>query len=172
MVDHVPLGLRPEPPKPRLPALTLLVGRITTIKLAYWGGLTVFEAGLPYVSGRPIAERLPISYAAVALATLLATLWAVRAARASDRRIGRLVRSIPTVGVAFVAATVVASPASIPLLLIELQRSLEGCAPQTSCHAETIGLWVAVVALGTLLIPAVFAAAMRGEDTSPHTLDA
>jgi len=165
VVDHLPLT--PEPPKPRLPTLTLLIGRITTIKLAYWGGLTLFEAGLPHLSARPIAERLPLSYAAVAVATLVATLWAVWAARASDLRVGRLVRSIPTVGVAFVAATVVASPASIPLLLIELQRSLEGCAPQTSCHAETIGMWVTVVALGTLLIPAVFAAAMRGEEAGP-----
>jgi len=167
VVDHVPLNAVPEPPKPRLPTLTLLIGRITTIKLAYWGGLTLFEVSLPHLSARPIAERLPLSYAAVAVATLVATLWAVWAARASDLRVGRLVRSIPTVGVAFVAATVVASPASIPLLLIELQRSLEGCAPQTSCHAETIGMWVTVVALGTLLIPAVFAAAMRGEEAGP-----
>ncbi len=162
MVDHLPLTAA-ERPKPHLPALTLLVGRITTIKLAYWGGLTVFELGLPHVTSRPIAERLPVTYAAAALATLLAVVWAAWAARANDRRIGRLVRSIPTVGVAFVAAAVVASPASIPLLLVELQRSLEGCAPQTTCHAEAIGLWLAVVAAGTLLIPAVFAVAMRGE---------
>lgn len=163
-MDHVPLA-RPERPRPHLSTLTLLVGRITTIKLTYWAALTVVELALPRILDRPIDERLPFSYGASIALGVLAAAWAAWAARAGDRRLGRLARSIPTIGTAFAAATVVASPASVPLLLVERQRSIEGCAPQATCHLEAIVLWVAVFAIGTVLIPAAFAAGMRAEPT-------
>ena len=58
-------------------------------------------------------------------------------------------------------ASVVAAPASLPLLLIERQRSIEGCAQQLTCNATALVLWVAVFAIGFLVIPAVFALALR-----------
>ena len=157
MVDHVPL--EPELPRPRLPALTLLVGRITTIKLTYWASLTAWELALGF-TGWPYADRFPVSVAVAAIATALACVWAAYSARALDRRAGGLERSIPTVATTFIAATVVASPASLPLLIVERQHSVEGCAPAV-CHWEAIWYWVATVAIGTILIPLVFAVRMR-----------
>jgi len=157
MVDHVPL--EPDLPRPRLPALTLLVGRITTIKLTYWASLTAWELALG-LTGWPYADRLPVSVAVAAIATALACIWAAYSARALDRRAGGLERSIPTVATTFIAATVVASPASLPLLIVERQHSVEGCAPAV-CHWEAIWYWVATVAIGTILIPLVFAVRMR-----------
>jgi len=156
-VDHVPL--EPDLPRPRLPALTLLVGRITTIKLTYWASLTAWELALG-LTGSPYADRLPVSVAVAAIATALACVWAAYSARALDRRAGGLERSIPTVATTFIAATVVASPASLPLLIVERQHSVEGCAPAV-CHWEAIWYWVATVAIGTILIPLVFAVRMR-----------
>lgn len=151
---------QPEYPQPRLPALTLLVGRITTIKLAYWAALTVAEIAVG-LWDRPFDERFRASLAVGAGFTLVACAWAAWAARAADRRAGQLERSIPTVATAFIAASVVASPASLPLLIVERQRSIEGCVPAV-CHWESIWYWVAAVAIGTVLIPVVFAARMRG----------
>jgi hypothetical protein len=62
-----------------------------------------------------------------------------------------------------VAAKVVASPASLPLLIVERERSLEACGFGT-CHPEALLLWVAVLAIGTLLIPTVFAVSLRDVD--------
>lgn len=160
MVDHLPLAV-PQRPPPRLRTLTLLVGRMTTIKLAYWAALTAFELALPALAVAPIAERLPYTYAAAALLTAAALAWSVQAARAVDPRAGSLERSLPTVATTFVAASVVASPGSLPLLLIERQRSIEGCAGPSTCHGETLLLWAAVLAIGMVLIPAVFAASLR-----------
>jgi len=164
VVDHLPLAERPRRPRPHRNTLTLLVGRITTIKLAYWTAVTAFELALPRLVDAPSAGRLPFSIAAAALLLLGAMAWAVGSARAIDRRLGGLYRSVPTITTAFIAASVVASPASIPLLLIERQRSLEGCAPGITCSFVPLLLWVAVLAAGTVLIPAAFAFAMRAED--------
>jgi hypothetical protein len=87
--------------------------------------------------------------------------WAARSARQIDRRAGGIARSIPTVATAFVTASVVAAPASLPLLLIERQRSIEGCPGQLTCNPTALFLWVAVFAIGFLVIPAVFALALR-----------
>lgn len=135
------------------------MGRITTIKLAYWAALTASEVVLG-LADRPYAERLPISLVVGALFTLGAAAWAASAARAADRRVGRLERSIPTIATAFIAASVVASPASLPLLIVERQRSIEGCAPAV-CHWEAIWFWVASLAIGTIVIPFAFAIRMR-----------
>lgn len=134
---------------------------MTTIKLVYWAALTAFEIALPALASGPLVARLPYTYAAAALLTAGAVAWSVQAARAVDRRAGSLERSLPTVATTFVAASVVASPASLPLLLVERQRSIEGCAGPGSCHVETLVLWLAVLAIGMVLIPAVFAASLR-----------
>ena len=165
MVDHLPLAREPQPPLPRRHTLVLLVGRVTTIKLAYWAGLTLIEAALPLVYTSGFAERLPLSVAIAAVATTLTLAWARVAARAVDRVAGALTRSIPTVATTFVATTVVASPASLPLLILERERSLEGCTAGT-CHIEAIWYWVAVLVVGTIVIPAVFAASMRPDGSA------
>ena len=159
MVDDLPL----EAPLPRRATLTLLVGRVTTIKLAYWAAITVFEIALPFAYARPFAERWPLSVVFAAVASLGALVWARYAARLPDRRVGRLERSIPTVATTFAATTVVASPASLPLLIVERERSLEACGFGT-CHGEALLLWVAVLIVGTLVIPASFAASLRKLD--------
>lgn len=85
MVDDLPL----EFPRPRLPALALLVGRITTIKLAYWAAITAAELAIGFLA-RPFADRFAASLAVFAAMTLLAIWWAAASARAVDRRaIGR-----------------------------------------------------------------------------------
>lgn len=161
MVDHVPLD--PAPPPPSRATLTLLVGRVSTIKLGYWAALTLFEAILPLVDARPFVDRFGVSVAASALLSVVAIGWARRAARLPDRRAGVLSRSIPTIATTFAATTVVASPASLPLLILERQRSLEQCGIGT-CHPEAMLLWIAVLAVGTLVIPAAFAASLRPAD--------
>ena len=121
MVDHVPLDPRdPAAPRPQLRTLTLLVGRMTTIKLAYWAALTAWEIAAP--------------------------------------------RGL---GTAFATASVVAAPASIPLLLVERVRSAEGCAAQITCHSEAIWLWVATFLIGFLVLPAAFALALRPDTGGP-----
>jgi hypothetical protein len=130
---------------------------MTTIKLAYWAALTAFELVLPLALGVPIDQRLPVSFAAAALLSLGAIAWASVSARARDRRSGRLERSLATVATTFVAASVVASPASLPLLVIERQRSVEGCVALAACHLGAIGLWVATLIVGMVVVPAVFA---------------
>ena len=160
MVDHLPLGTEAQRPLPRHATLVLLVGRITTIKLAYWAALTVFELAIP-LDPQPRDERFGSSIAFAALATIVALFWARRSARTIDPRVGALSRSIPTIATTFAAATVVASPASLPLLLVERQRSIEGCLNLVTCHPETLWLWVATLAIGFLVIPAVFAASLR-----------
>ena len=61
----------------------------------------------------------------------------------------------------------VAAPASLPLLLIERQRSIEGCVPaQTTCNPTALFLWVAVFAIGVVLIPAAFAFALRRAESA------
>lgn len=157
MVDHVPLE---ELPRPRLPTLTLLVGRITTIKLVYWSALSAAEVALG-LWDRPLAQRFVVSVAAGLALTAGACVWAAFSARAVDRRAGALERSLPTVATAFIAASVVASPASLPLLIVERQRSVEGCYPAV-CHWEAIWYWVVALVVGTVLIPLVFAVRMRG----------
>jgi hypothetical protein len=159
VVDHVPLEPTEEPPRPRLPALTLLVGRITTIKLAYWAGLTAWEIALG-LTGWTYEQRFPISVIVAVALTALACIWAAFSARAVDSRAGTLERSIPTIATTFIAATAVASPASLPLLIVERGHSVEGCAPAV-CHWEAIWFWVAAVAIGTIVIPLVFALRMR-----------
>ncbi|MGH2500203.1 MAG: hypothetical protein ACRDF0_08970 [Candidatus Limnocylindria bacterium] len=136
---------------------------MTTIKLTYWAALTVFELALPHALERPIEERLPVSYGVTAALSALAVLWAVLSARAVDRRAGGLSRSLPTVATTFIAASVVASPASLPLLLIERARSVEGCVAPATCHLEAIALWVAMFAIGLVVIPAAFALALRAK---------
>jgi len=159
-VDHLPVAdPATEYPLPTRATLTLLVGRVTTIKLAYWAALTIVEAAIPLIDQRPFAERFPVSLAAVVLTSVVALAWARIAARAHDRRVGHLPRSIPTVATTFAATTVVASPASLPLLILERQRSLEACGFGT-CHGEALVLWVAILVVGTLAIPAVFAASL------------
>ena len=160
MVDHLPVGTDAQRPPPRQATLALLVGRITTIKLAYWTALTAFELALPLV-GAPQAQRFGSSVVFAGFATLSALFWARRSARAIDPRAGALSRSIPTIATTFAAATVVASPASLPLLLVERQRSIEGCAGLVTCHPEALWLWVATLLIGFVVIPAVFAASLR-----------
>lgn len=175
MVDHLPLARRPSRPRPHRSTLTLLVGRITTIKLAFWAAVTVVELALPAIVQAPLAVRLPVSGVVAALLAAGSMAWAVHAARAIDRRLGALDRSLPAIATAFIAASAVATPASIPLLLLERQRSLEGCAPGVTCHYVPVLLWVAVVAAGTVLIPLAFAAALPGRksgdrgDHGPHS---
>lgn len=149
----------PELPRPRLPTLTLLVGRITTIKLAYWSALTVAEIALG-ARVATFAERLPLSLAAALVASAVACAWAAWSARVSDPRLGELERSMPAVATAFIAASVVATPASLPLLFVEIQRASEGCGGGV-CHWEAVWYWVAAMAIGTALIPLVFALRMR-----------
>ena len=139
--------------------LTLLVGRVTTIKLAYWVGLTVFEALLPLLDPRPFADRFPWSIAAAVVGSLLALWWSRVSARAPDKRVGVLPRSIPTIATTFAATTVVASPACLPLLILERERSIEGCSFGT-CNGEALLMWVAILIVGTVAIPAVFAASL------------
>ncbi len=154
MVDHVPLDLRdPAAPRPQLRTLTLLVGRMTTIKLTYWAALTGWEIAAP--------RGLEILFAIVASAG--AILWSIRAARSIDRRSGGITRSIATLSTSFATASVVAAPASIPLLLVERVRSAEGCAAQITCHGEAIWLWVATFLIGFIVIPAAFALALKSE---------
>lgn len=160
MVDHLPVGTEAQRPPPRQATLALLVGRITTIKLAYWAALTLFELAL-VLDRRAPEERFSTSIAFAVVATLLALFWARRSARAIDRRVGGISRSIPTIATTFAAATVVASPASLPLLLVERQRSIEGCLGSVTCHPESLWLWVATLAIGFLLIPAMFASSLR-----------
>ena len=124
---------------------------MTTIKLAYWAALTAWELWAP--------RGWSVAFAA--LASIAAMLWAAWSARRIDARAGSIARSIPTIATAFVTASVVAAPASLPLLLIERQRSIEGCAGQLTCNGGALLLWVATFAIGFLLIPAVFAAALR-----------
>ena len=124
---------------------------MTTIKLTYWAALTVWELWGP--------RGWSIEFAVAASA--IAMIWAAWSARRVDRRAGAIARSIPTVATAFVTASVVAAPASLPLLLIERQRSIEGCAGQLTCNPTALYLWVAVFAIGFLVIPAVFALALR-----------
>ncbi len=161
MVDQVPLEAEPERPPPRPATLALLVGRVTTIKLAYWAALTVSELAIPGLFGAGVDDRLPISYAVTVAGTVLALLWARASARATDRRSGRLERSIPTIATTFAAASVVASPASLPLLIIERQRSIEDCVAGLTCHIAPLWLWAAMLAIGLVAIPAVFAASLR-----------
>ncbi len=159
MVDHLPLrtGGSIQRPRPHHHSLVLLVGRMTTIKLAYWAALTVVELVLPAADSAAIDQRLPISFAAAAVLSIGAVLWARVSARVTDRRSGRLERSLATVATTFVAASVVASPASLPLLVIERQRSVEGCPALVACHLEAIVLWVVTLVIGMAVIPAVFA---------------
>ena len=124
---------------------------MTTIKLAYWAALTVWELWGP--------RGWSIAFAAAASGVAMA--WAAWSARQVDARAGAIGRSIPTIATAFVTASVVAAPASLPLLLIERQRSIEGCAQQLTCNPTALVLWVAVFAIGFLVIPAVFALALR-----------
>ncbi len=151
MVDQLPLD-DPARPRPHLRTLNLLVGRMTTIKLAYWAALTAWELGGPRGWSIPFASA----------ASALAMAWAAWSARRTDAQAGSIARSFPTVATAFVTASVVAAPASLPLLLIERQRSIEGCVPaQTTCNPTALLLWVAVFAIGFVLIPAAFALALR-----------
>lgn len=154
MVDQVPLD-DPERPRPHLRTLNLLVGRMTTIKLAYWAALTAWELGGPRGWSIPAAAAL----------SAIAMSWAAWSARRIDARAGSIARSLPTVATTFVTASVVAAPASLPLLLIERQRSIEGCIPaQSTCDPAALFLWVAVFAIGFILIPAAFALALRRAD--------
>lgn len=150
---------RPPYPKPRIHTLTLLVGRITTIKLAYWVALAAAEL---YLGTRILLfeERFPVSVAVAVVATLLAASWAAWSARRADRRLGILERSVPAIATTFIAASVVATPASLPLLFVEVQRAGEGCA-RGICHWEAIWYWVGTVAIGTVIIPLVFALRMK-----------
>jgi hypothetical protein len=150
-----------QSPLPRQKTLALLVGRITTIKLAYWAALTLIELALPQVLDHGFTERFPLSIALATVTTLLALAWARWQARLIDPRAGGIERGFATIATTFAAASVVASPASLPLLLIERARSLEGCAPGISCHLEAVLLWVALFAVGFVLIPAVFAVSLR-----------
>ena len=124
---------------------------MTTIKLAYWAALTVWELWAP--------RGWSVTFAAAASAAAMA--WAAWSARQVDARAGAIGRSIPTVATAFVTASVVAAPGSLPRLLIERQRSIEGCAQQLTCNPTALVLWVCVFGIGFLVIPAVFALALR-----------
>ncbi len=148
-------------PLPRQKTLALLVGRVTTIKLGYWAALTLIELALPRFLDQGFTERFPLSIALAAVTTLLALAWARWQARVIDRRAGGIESGFATIATTFAAASVVASPGSLPLLLVERARSLEGCAPGVSCHLEAILLWVALFAVGFVLIPAVFAFSLR-----------
>ena len=150
MVDQLPLDA-PEAPRPRFRTLNLLVGRMTTIKLAYWATLTVWELWGPRGWSVPFAAG----------ASAVAIAWAAWSARRVDRRAGAIGRSVPTIATAFVTASVVAAPASLPLLLVERQRSIEGCAAQLTCYPVALYLWVAVFGIGFLVIPAAFALSLR-----------
>ena len=162
MVDELSLSEGDQQrPLPRQKTLALLVGRITTIKLAYWAALTLVELTLPRVLDRGFTERFPLSIALAAVITALTLAWARWQARVIDRDAGGIERGVATVATSFVAASVVASPASLPLLLIERTRSLEGCTAGITCHLEAIVLWVALFAVGFVLIPAVFALSLR-----------
>lgn len=160
MVDQLPVGPAPDAPLPTRASLSLLVGRVTTIKLAYWAALTAFEVVLPFLVARPFAERFPISVVVAVVVSGLALVWSLRMGRLPDRHAGPLVRSIPTVATTFAATTVVASPASLPLLILERERSLEACGFGT-CHGEALVLWIAILVVGTLLIPVAFAAGLH-----------
>ncbi len=137
------------------------MGRVTTIKLGYWAALTAFELALPIALRGAFADRFGLSIAFALVATAASLVWANRSARAIDRRLGALPRSIPTIATTFAAASVVASPASLPLLLVERQRSIEDCARLATCHAEALWLWVLTLVVGFVVIPAVFAASLR-----------
>ena len=151
MVDQLPLD-GPERPRPHFRTLNLLVGRMTTIKLAYWAALTAWELAGPRGWAVPFAAGT----------SALAMTWAAWSARRIDERAGSIERSFPAIATAFVTASVVAAPASLPLLLVERQRSIEGCVPvQTTCAPAALYLWVAVFAIGFVVIPAVFALALR-----------
>lgn len=138
----------------------MLVGRVSTIKLAYWAAITLAELALPFLYGGDIATRFRLSIAVAALGSLGALVWARRAARLADPRAGVLTRTIPTVATTFAATTVVASPASLPLLILERTRSLEGCGFGT-CHEEALVLWIAVLVIGTIAIPGMFVASLQ-----------
>ncbi len=130
---------------------------MTTIKLAYWAALTAWELWGP----RGWSIQLAV------LTSILAMAWAAWSARRIDARAGSIARSFPTVATAFVTASVVAAPASLPLLLIERQRSIEGCLPaQTTCHPAALFLWIAVFAIGFVVIPAAFALALRRSEAA------
>lgn len=159
MVDE--LSVTERRPLPRQKTLALLVGRITTIKLAFWAALTLIELALPRFVDRPFDERFPFSLALAAVTTLLALAWARWQARVIDRRAGGIERGFATIATTFAAASVVASPGSLPLLLVERARSLDGCAPGITCHIEAILLWVGLFAVGFVLIPAAFAFSLR-----------
>jgi hypothetical protein len=163
VVDHLPLRPAPEAPRPRRATLTLLVGRVTTIKLAYWAALTIVEIVLPLVFDRPFAERFALSVGFATVLSVGACVFSSRAARTPDRRVGMLPRSIPTIATTFAVTTAVASPASLPLLIVERERSLEACGIGT-CHSEALLLWVAVLVIGTVFIPAIFAGSLRKID--------
>ncbi|MBI2774150.1 MAG: hypothetical protein HYX56_06640 [Chloroflexi bacterium] len=157
MVDHVPLAA--ERPRPRLPTLTLLVGRITTIKLTYWAVLTAAEI----VLGARILlfeDRFPLAVAVAIVTTIAACAWAALSARAIDARSGGIERSLPAVATTFVAASVIATPASLPLLFLEIRQAGEACT-RGICHWEAIWYWVAAFVAGTVLIPLVFALRLR-----------
>jgi predicted Kef-type K+ transport protein len=160
-VDELSLSEAERRPLPRHKTLALLVGRITTIKLAYWAALTLIELALPRFVDRPFDERFPFSVALAAVTTVLALGWARWQARVIDSRAGGIERGFATIATTFAAASVVASPGSLPLLLVERVRSLEGCAAGVSCHLEAILLWVSLFAVGFVLIPAVFAFSLR-----------
>ena len=156
MVDELPLDA--SGPAPRLPTLSLLIGRVTTIKLSYWAVLTFSEAALRFVEPEaPFGVRFRHSLALAVTATVLAVLWARWSARVPDRLAGPLTRSVPTVLTTFAVSAVVASPAGLPLLLLERQRSLEGCAAGITCHLEALVLWAVLFAAGTFLVPLAFA---------------
>jgi len=120
---------------------------MTTIKLTYWATLTVWELWGP--------RGWSVQFAPAA--SILAMVWAAWSARRIDPQAGSIARSIPTVATTFVTASVVAAPGSLPLLLVERQRSIEGCAGQLTCNPSALFLWVAVFVIGFLVIPAVFA---------------
>ena len=124
---------------------------MTTIKLAYWAALTGWEA----VGPRGWSIQIAVLTSGLAMA------WAAWSARLTDARAGSIERSIPAIATAFVTASVVAAPASLPLLLVERQRSIDGCAGQLTCNPNALLLWVAIFAIGFLLIPAVFALSLR-----------
>ncbi|OLC11832.1 MAG: hypothetical protein AUH44_01320 [Chloroflexi bacterium 13_1_40CM_68_15] len=128
--------------------------------------MTLIELALPGVLDRGFTERFPLSVALAAVTTAVALGWARWQARVIDRRAGGIERGVATIATTFVAASVVASPGSLPLLLIERARSLEGCPAGVTCHFEAIWLWVALFAVGFVLIPAVFAGSLRGHARS------
>jgi len=121
----------------------------------------LIELALPRFVDRPFDERFPFSVALAAVTTVLALGWARWQARVIDSRAGGIERGFATIATTFAAASVVASPGSLPLLLVERVRSLEGCAAGVSCHLEAILLWVSLFAVGFVLIPAVFAFSLR-----------